>query len=320
MKEYSIGIDTSNYKTSVAVVDKEDNIIYDGRIFLEVKDGMLGIRQQEALFQHISNLPILLEEAFDKTVDGKIISVSASSRPRPLEGSYMPCFLAGMKQCDVIGSLIKCEKHYFSHQEGHLASAVRFTKLRNSKRIMFTHFSGGTTEILLYDNGRIDLLGGSLDISFGQLLDRTANELGFKFPGGEKIDSLAFSFTPTKDYKNLLPRIKMEGLSFNLSGIETAAKKILSSVSSEELSYMLFERILECIKEITETSLTKEILGDENIDGFLFSGGVSASKFIRRGLKDFDKHNICFSDPALSSDNAIGIAFLGGDKFWPENQ
>ena len=81
-----------------------------------------------------------------------------------------------------------------------------------------------------------------------------------------------------------------------------------------------FKSSNDVIKEITETSLTKEILGDEIIDGFLFSGGVSASKFIRRGLKDFDKHNICFSDPALSSDNAIGIAFLGGDKFWPENQ
>ena len=117
MKEYSLGIDTSNYKTSVALVDSDENIVYDGRIFLEVREGTLGLRQQDALFQHISNLPKLLDEAIRAASDGKIIGAAASNKPRPVEGSYMPCFLAGENQAKVIAPLLDTEAQFFSHQE-----------------------------------------------------------------------------------------------------------------------------------------------------------------------------------------------------------
>ncbi|MBO4235674.1 MAG: DNA-binding protein [Firmicutes bacterium] len=315
MKEYALGIDTSNYKTSVAVVDREDNIVYDGRIFLSVPEGQIGIRQQEALFQHIGNLPELLKEAFDATRDGKIISVSASNRPRPIEGSYMPCFLAGEKEGQVIASLLSCEFNCLSHQEGHLESARRFTKLCENDDFIFFHFSGGTTEILRYGCGRIAVLGESEDISFGQLLDRTGNKFGISFPAGEVLDALASSFVPSDDYENRLPKIKVGGLKFNLSGIETAAGKYVGKMPADELSYMLFERILECIKNIVINACDES--GLKNV---LFAGGVSSSSFIRKGMEGFEKYSIYFSKPELSSDNAIGIAFIGGDKFWRENR
>ena len=118
---YYLGIDTSNYKTSVAVVDDEGNVISDCRKFLEVKKGERGIRQSEALFQHVNNLPDIIKEAVaaltaDNRVnrtealntesetgsfelkkvkrDFNIKAVAVSSRPRPLKGSYMPAFLA----------------------------------------------------------------------------------------------------------------------------------------------------------------------------------------------------------------------------------
>ena len=320
MREYSLGIDTSNYKTSVALVDRDDNIIYDERIFLKVPEGSIGIRQQDALFQHIGNLPILLEGAFEKSRDGKIVAVAASNRPRPIEGSYMPCFLAGEKQCKVISDILECHSTFFSHQEGHLAAAARFTEFKDMDEYAFFHFSGGTTEILRYSEGKINILGDTLDISFGQLLDRIGAYMGYHFPAGENIDKLACEYIREDGYKNTLPKIKVNKLEFNLSGIETASKNLIGQIDNNKLSYMLLERVLECIEAIIENANAEYLIKD-----YLFAGGVSSSKFIRTEIKNFleDKQgilNVQFAAPNLSTDNAVGIAFLGGDTFWRLNR
>ena len=299
-------------------MDRDDNIIYDERVFLTVPEGGMGLRQQDALFQHIENLPALLEGAFHAASDGNIVSVSASNKPRPIEGSYMPCFLAGYNQCRIIASLLNCKGNFFSHQEGHLASASRLTELREKDEYIFFHFSGGTTEVLKYTKGSIELIGNSLDISFGQLLDRVSEKMAYSFPAGERIDALALEYVPDEDYKNTLPSIKVRGLEFNLSGIETATIKQLDSMDNNALSYMLMERVLDCIEKIIENANS-----EYSTEDFLFAGGVSSSRFIRRGIEEFARKKqymrIHFSEPYLSSDNAVGIAFLGGDKFWQAN-
>ena len=91
---YILGIDTSNYKTSIAVIDHKKHIICDLRRFLTVKQGERGLRQSDALFQHIQNLPELMEE-MRRMFDGRIDADACSFRPRPEAGSYMPVFLAG---------------------------------------------------------------------------------------------------------------------------------------------------------------------------------------------------------------------------------
>ena len=48
--KYSLGIDTSNYKTSIALTNIDGDIVYDKRILLNVDKGKRGLRQQEALF------------------------------------------------------------------------------------------------------------------------------------------------------------------------------------------------------------------------------------------------------------------------------
>lgn len=315
MKEYSLGIDTSNYKTSVAIVDKNDNIIYDERIFLTVPEGALGLRQQDALFQHIENLPGLLKGAVDAAADGTIVAVSASNKPRPINGSYMPCFIAGENQCKVIASFLGCQDNYFSHQEGHLAAASRYTELKDKDEYIFFHFSGGTTEILKYKKGDISILGGSLDISFGQLLDRVGSKMDFSFPAGARLDQLAYEYSPEETYKNLLPVIKIKNLEFNVSGIETAAIKLIGEIDNRSLAFMLMERVQDCIERIIKAAAK-----ESGTEDFLFAGGVSASTFIRNRMDVFGKNNenliLHFSEPELSSDNAVGIAFLGGDRFW----
>ena len=191
MKSYYLGVDTSNYTTSLAVIDSKNNIICDKRKILDVELGKKGLRQQEALFQHIKNLPILFSEI---DIDMSIVSaVGMSTRPRTVEGSYMPCFLAGDSFAKTVSHSLNIPLKRFSHQEGHIGSCLINNNVQGE--FLTLHLSGGTTETIHCFNRphnlEIDSIGGSLDISFGQLVDRLGVKIGLGFPAGAELERIA---------------------------------------------------------------------------------------------------------------------------------
>ena len=88
-----IGIDTSNYTTSIAFFDGSSGV--NCSRLLPVKQGELGLRQSDAVFAHIKSLPELSGRLFSDAQVGNITAVGVSTRPRAVEGSYMPCFMVG---------------------------------------------------------------------------------------------------------------------------------------------------------------------------------------------------------------------------------
>ena len=118
-----LGRDTSNYKTSVACFEPESGFWRSEGRFLHVEQGKLGLRQSEALFQHVKVLPEVAS-MLELDMGAHITAVGYSDRPRELEGSYMPCFLAGKMLAESISSLYGIPAYRFSHQQGHLASAL----------------------------------------------------------------------------------------------------------------------------------------------------------------------------------------------------
>lgn len=324
MHRISLGIDTSNYKTSVAMVNQEGRILCNLQKYLEVKKGERGLRQSVALFQHVNNLPQLIEEAFSSLggtgTPAEIGCISVSARPRPVEGSYMPCFQAGLSSARQLAAALKVPCYTFSHQEGHI-EAVRFgSPLEKSRRFISFHFSGGTTEALLAEEGSaswdlgITIVGGSKDLALGQVLDRTGVAMGMEFPCGQAMDHMVRGLEPTCPKDNLLPKIKCQDGLINLSGIETKCQRLLGQVPRQELTLMLFTRLAEAVADMS--SQLSDIYNTKDI---LFAGGVSASRFIRDYLsKALAGLHICFGEPALCTDNAVGIALLGGKKYGSE--
>lgn len=316
-KRHILGIDTSNYKTSVAVTDENQSIVCDIRKFLEVKQGEKGLRQSDALFQHVKNLPELMEEV-RKTFDGHISGIAYSSRPRPVEGSYMPVFLAGESFARTLAAALEIPAYGFSHQEGHIEAVKAYSKLREEKKLLACHFSGGTSELLKVienDTGYdIDIIGGSKDIAFGQVLDRAGVMLGMAFPAGEEMDTMALAAGSSSD---LLTQIKVKDSLLNLSGIDTQIKRILEDQASEidinTLIREMFEKIADAMFKMILQSVETS-----GINKVLMAGGVCSSTFIRCYLKDkFIKAGIeaAFDDTDLPQDNAVGISLLGG-KLW----
>jgi len=316
-----LGIDTSNYKTSVALVTTEGRIVADERRFLSVGKGERGLRQQEALFQHVNALPELIGKAFSGiSADDEVVMAAASDRPRPVEGSYMPVFNAGASAAGSIAAALGCPCCFFSHQEMHIESARHGNEAEGWDRFAAFHFSGGTTEALICsENGSrgidIGIIGGTKDISYGQVIDRAGVALGMDFPAGAELDRIAISATCAAE-RILLPKIKTAEGRINLSGIETACLRALENASGrserDALIRLLFDRIAESMRE-----LILDALDSSGTDRALLAGGVASSAYIRKKLGSMDMKGakLVFAETALSSDNAVGTALLGAKRY-----
>lgn len=308
-ESYILGIDTSNYKTSVAVINQQGEIVCDLRRLLSIKPGDRGLRQSDALFQHIETFPSLIEQVFKADWCEKIKGIACSDRPRPVEGSYMPVFKAGQSFARTLASALHVPLYFFSHQEGHIAAIKHYSSLKDQASFLCYHLSGGTSELLKVGQD-IEIIGGSKDISFGQLIDRIGVAMGMDFPAGEEMDKRACF---AKSVSSKLKRISSDGLYFNLSGIETQCSRVKTE-TPDDLIRELFDRISELLIRITDQAVK-----DTQIDQVMFTGGVASSQYISNKIKmHFAKQNITteFGRQTLSQDNAVGIALLGGKEVW----
>ena len=293
-----LGLDTSNYTTSAALVDINENIVADSRKILEVKQGEKGLRQSDALFQHWKNLPVLLEPLL-KEYCRFIAGVCAGSRPRPQEGSYMPVFTAGTGIGTVVAASLNAQYSEISHQEGHLLSAAHNNDVSEKEDIILTHLSGGTLEFVKVSNGIHEIVYATKDISYGQLIDRTGVFLGMPFPAGRYVDEMAVK-AYVKGRKDPVSRVFMDDSGMNLSGLENSLKSALKNHDKESVCAFLMERISESFIKACD-----KVSAENNINKILVCGGVASSEFLRNYCKD---RGYIFGEKALCSDNAAGEA------------
>ncbi len=298
----ALGFDTSNYTTSVAEFHGVGG--ENCSRLLDVKPGELGLRQSDALFAHVKRLPELVDALCGKLSPDTIRAVGASTRPRAVEGSYMPCFLAGESQARNLARILDVPFYAFSHQQGHIAAALWSAgrmELMHQPHLAW-HLSGGTTELLLVTtdgkNVRAEKIGGTSDISAGQLIDRTGQLLGVPFPSGKGIDALSCG----SDKKDCF-KVKTAELTFSLSGAENKVRQYRDSgASGEETARYALLTVIHAITAVTRDAL-------KQYPGFpvVFSGGVSGNSLLRERCREFDA---AFAEPIFSSDNALGVAIL----------
>lgn len=298
-----VGFDTSNYTTSASICDENGEIIANLKSPLPVSDGARGLRQSDALFAHTKNLPELCDRLKEALSGYEPIAVGCSSRPRSVEGSYMPCFLAGVAAARVFSAANALPTYEFSHQDSHIMAAYYSSGAQLGGDFAAFHVSGGTTEILYVkqtdDGFCVKLVGETNDLNAGQCIDRTGVMMGLKFPCGAEMDRLAL------ENQEPLPQIKVsvKGLRCNLSGVENLASDLWEkSKSRSYVSAYTFEYIAKTVKKLTDG------LREEYPDiPIIYAGGVMSSKYIRERLL---QKGVYFARPEFSADNAAGIALL----------
>ena len=300
MSVLTLGIDTSNYTTSVAL-SEDGKIIFNEKILLDVPAGERGVRQSDAVFLHTKNLPVL----FEKLGERKLDAVGVSVRPRDVEGSYMPCFLAGLSSATAISAVNGIERYEFSHQAGHIMAALyscQRTDLVSSEFIAF-HVSGGTTEMLLVDNMYVTRIGGTLDLNAGQLIDRIGVKLGYSFPCGLAMDKELV----TLDSADCSSCVR--GFDCHFSGLENQADKLISSGADKKtVVAFVFKSVMRTLDKMTRNALDK--YGELPV---IYAGGVTGNRFISSYLEK--KYGAYFASPEFSADNAAGAALLAHAKY-----
>ena len=297
-----LGIDTSNYTTSIAYFDGVGGV--NCSKLLPVKQGELGLRQSDAVFAHIKSLPELSGRLFSDFPMDTITAVGVSTRPRAVEGSYMPCFMVGYSHAKLISDMLHVPLVEVSHQQGHVAASLwsaGYLELMDQPHLAW-HLSGGTTELLLVEpdgkNVRCTKIGGTSDISAGQLIDRTGQLLELPFPSGKHIDALSKDAQMKETFK-----VKCPGLEFSISGVQNKVQQFHEKYGnpSETAAYAL-RCVAGAVCKATENAL-KEYPGLHVV----FSGGVASNSMLRELTAHFGP---IFSQPQYSTDNAMGVAVL----------
>ena len=269
-----LGFDTSNYTTSVAISDGVGG--KNCSRLLDVRPGDLGLRQSDALFAHVKRLPELARTLFAEYPGAEITAIGASTRPRAVEGSYMPCFLAGQSTAETMAAALGVPFHAVSHQQGHVAAALwsagrmelmdvphlawhlsggttEQMELMDVPHLAW-HLSGGTTELLLITpegkNVHAEKLGGTSDISAGQLIDRTGKLLGLQFPAGKALDALSRESDAKEDF-----RVKVNGLTFSFSGLQNKVEGYhAAGHGAVETARYALRSVIGCILRTTEAA------------------------------------------------------------------
>ena len=300
-----LGIDTSNYTTSAALFDDDTGTVTQKKMLLPVKPGEKGLRQSDAVFHHTVQLPQVLTELFSEN-PGAPDCVGVSIFPRREKGSYMPCFLVGKAAAEAIRVSENKPLRTFSHQEGHIVAALFSAKRLDLLKETFLafHVSGGTTEALLVTPNDTDLfsvriVGQSLDLKAGQLIDRTGVMLSLPFPCGKDLEVLSGHSDKTYNVKPT-----MKGADCCLSGIENQCQAMFrKGESPADIAKFCMCSVLTALSEMV--SVLRKEYGDLPV---LFSGGVSSNKLLKKELTE--KYGAIFAEPAFSADNAAGIAVL----------
>ena len=297
-----IGIDTSNYTTSIAYLD--DRLGENCGKLLPVKQGALGLRQSDAVFAHTKSLPELSGRLFSHIPEKNITAIGVSTRPRAVEGSYMPCFLVGVSHGALLSQVLGVPLVEVSHQQGHIAAALWSAGRMDLMDAPFLswHLSGGTTELLLVSpdgrNVKCEKIGGTTDISAGQLIDRTGQFLGLPFPAGKHLDRLSAEAKGQDRF-----RVKCTQRSFSLSGMQNKVQQYYEQgYAPAETAAFALRCVAGAVFQATQQAL-------EAYPGLpvVFSGGVASNSLLRRWMAPLKP---IFAEPQYSTDNAMGVAVL----------
>ncbi len=314
-RQIILGIDTSNYTTSLGIVDSDGVVIANLKRPLPVKQGECGLRQSDAVFAHIKNLPDIMSEARGIIGESEILCIGVSEKPRNETGSYMPCFLTGVAAAQSIACAMGIPLYRFSHQCGHIMAAIHSSgaALDGEESFAAFHVSGGTTELVKVSpcecGFNTEIVGCSSDLNAGQAIDRIGVMMGLNFPAGAEIEKLALN--NSKKIPSKKPSVK--DTTASLSGLQNLAEKLYSDTGDKALvSAFALEYVANTLKLMR--------LGYVNQFGpakFIFAGGVMSNSIIKDILAEGGSY---FSAPEFSSDNAVGTALLAKRAYFSEKK
>ena len=296
MSRTVLGLDTSNYRTSVAVVSEEGRVLLNYRELLPVPAGERGLRQSEAVFAHIRQLSAA-EKALRQITEGPVAAVAASTAPRDGADSYMPVFMAGASFGRLTAAALGVPFIGTTHQE-------------KTGEYLALHLSGGTTDLLEVREESVIQIGGSLDLHAGQLVDRAGVAMGLAFPAGPELEKMAAGGTSS----GLLGCSMSKGDLFcHFSGAESQVQRWIAerNIPHENIALEIYDLLARTVSRMICAGAEKSGFRQVLVTGGVASSPLFRQMLLRRIRTRHQPPRIVFGQPELSGDNAVGVALIG---------
>lgn len=310
MQKCFLGIDTSCYTTSVALLDENDNLLADERIILDVERGNRGLRQSEMVFQHTKNLPVLIERLNPVLASHKLAAVAVSGKPKFSMDSYMPAFLPGLGVARAISTTARVPVFETCHQHSHIMAGLWSESVKTCGELLVLQLSGGTTEIIHAKDvfsicPHLETLGGTTDISAGQFIDRTGVSIGSNFPAGPSLEQLAKAGNIIQKFP-----VRLFGDNISFSGFDTKISRLVAN--GDHAVTDIAATVLDVVAR-TLIKLVQKHLREKNADTIMLVGGVAANRYIvaefRKQIHDIGRHDLIIPSAEYCTDNAVGAAY-----------
>lgn len=267
----TLGIEGTAHTISCGIVD-EDRILSNSSKTYHNPNG--GIHPREAALHHADNVKLVIENSLkDSGLTLSQIDLVTYSRGPGLG----PCLRVAATAARTIS--LKSGKPIIgvNHPLGHVEIGRKVTGALDP---IMLYVSGGNTQVISHSEGRYRVLGETMDIGLGNLLDKLGRDLGFPFPGGPEIERLA------RDGRKLLDLpYSVKGMDTSFSGIYTAAKEHLrKGETPADVCFSVQEYSFAMLLEVLERGLHQTSKNE-----ILLAGGVAKNQRLREMLTDLSE-------------------------------
>ena len=262
MTNHVMGVESTAHTFSVSVMSSTGRILSNAKSVYKPPEGS-GIHPFEAAQSHLAAATRVVSEALN-TAGLSLVDMDAVCYA--MGPGLGPCLRVGGVVARTLAASANLPLVPVNHAVGHIELGCLLTGAKDPVVLLV---SGGHTMVISYSGGRWRVLGESLDLTLGQLLDQFGRHHGLASPCGRAVEEAA---AKSSRYLHLPYSVKGNDVSF--SGMLTASKNLLDRGSPfEEVCYSIQETAFAMVTEVTERALA--FTGKKEV---MIVGGVAANR------------------------------------------
>lgn len=258
--------------------------------------------------------------------DGQITLTDIDVFAATSEPWLLPSLLIGKTVAKTLATTHNKPLIWVNHIEGHIFSVLLdrdMTDIRFPSIVLSA--SGGHNDIFLWRSlYEIEKVGGTLDDSAGESMDKVGRSMWLPFPAGRHIDELAQKYNPElhKNIPHFPLVLPAESLDFSFSGLKSAALREIELRKKDHAEITetdMIEISYGYQKIITEILVARTLEAQRKFDTKSISivGWVSANSALRKSMETFSQESwIPYYLPKSMKYCGDNAAMIGIRAYW----
>ena len=299
-----LGIESTAHTFSFGCVSTDGELFPSFSSLFRPEEG--GIHPREAADHHSESTANLLNQlSSNQDFSWESITAVAFSQGPGLG----PCLRVGASVARTLATRLSVPLIGVNHCVAHIEVGRNQTGCIDP---VLLYVSGGNTQVIARADGRYRVLGETLDIGIGNMLDKFARSQGMAFPGGPKIEKLsrAYANSGSQSLDDAYLPYGVHGMDLAFSGMLTSATQKVSEGSRlEQICWSLQEHSFATCVEVAERALAHT--GKTEL---LLGGGVACNERLRQMSQIMceERGAACYwPEKQFCIDNGTMIAELG---------